>query len=218
MPQVYPRVGGGNGSTTTPARSALGLSPRGRGKRRGDRAAADRIRSIPAWAGETNAGVTPPVMSAVYPRVGGGNGDTSGEAAKGVGLSPRGRGKPTARVNAYARARSIPAWAGETQCAGGKRPTCWVYPRVGGGNHCGNLNHCADGGLSPRGRGKPIALLKRSRRLWSIPAWAGETRARSRRCSPTAVYPRVGGGNREWIDSIKESRGLSPRGRGKPRL
>ena len=75
-----------------------------------------------------------PLAKAVYPRVGGGNGADYGQKSYPKGLSPRGRGKPLAVHHAHRRARSIPAWAGETN------PLCryakveGVYPRVGGGN------------------------------------------------------------------------------------
>ena len=50
-----------------------GLSPRGRGKRAliPNNFAAQR--SIPAWAGETEQIAIRPLVSEVYPRVGGGN-------------------------------------------------------------------------------------------------------------------------------------------------
>ena len=50
------------------------------------------------------------------------------------GLSPRGRGKPAAAACAHRRARSIPAWAGETKHPWELAPFVEVYPRVGGGN------------------------------------------------------------------------------------
>ena len=118
-----------------------------------------------------------------------------------------------------------------------------VYPRVGGetvwvwGTCCGML------GLSPRGRGNHQLgdQRERSRRLGSIPAWAGkpvstcawhaedwpkvyprvggETHCLlSRTPAPRqiAVYPRVGGGNpcAGYSGAAFTALGLSPRGRG----
>ena len=70
-------------------------------------------------------------------------------------------------------------------------------------------------GLSPRGRGKPQLLAPARPCLRSIPAWAGETRARWVRSPCLAVYPRVGGGNPMASAFALHCKGLSPRGRGK---
>ena len=51
--------------------------------------------------------------------------------------------------------------------------------------------------------------------VWSIPAWAGETRSGEIPFGLTGVYPRVGGGNELAVVQAEERKGLSPRGRGK---
>ena len=51
---VYPRVGGGNGQCEAQRSVQKGLSPRGRGKLLRRREYPALVRSIPAWAGETN--------------------------------------------------------------------------------------------------------------------------------------------------------------------
>ena len=53
-------------------------------------------------------------LTAVYPRVGGGNTVTDMMAALHRGLSPRGRGKQRRMLPDERPKRSIPAWAGET--------------------------------------------------------------------------------------------------------
>ena len=90
---VYPRVGGGNRPNRRATSKVLGLSPRGRGKPRALFCARQRIRSIPAWAGETLFCVGHYLQVRVYPRVGGGNGDNPNARSSQEGLSPRGRGK-----------------------------------------------------------------------------------------------------------------------------
>ena len=92
--QVYPRVGGGNRQRGGGFPARRGLSPRGRGKRRHEQKFCGARRSIPAWAGETAAIISPPFCATVYPRVGGGNEFPQSARAFGEGLSPRGRGKP----------------------------------------------------------------------------------------------------------------------------
>ena len=90
--------------------------------------------SIPAWAGETRAFATSSSISAVYPRVGGGNVNDESNIVPVDGLSPRGRGKLSAGGEAVAFGRSIPAWAGETNALAIEFGVTPVYPRVGGGN------------------------------------------------------------------------------------
>ncbi len=214
-----------------------GLSPRGRGKLAGASAFACARRSIPAWAGETSMTNPPRAVRRVYPRVGGGNAALIYAARFGPGLSPRGRGKPMASHSpgrgrrsipawagetygpgrsAYSRGGSIPAWAGETSQRENRATRTPVYPRVGGGNLVSRRGCDRIAGLSPRGRGKPILVLYRAKQIRSIPAWAGETRLKGDRRIAVRVYPRVGGGNTFRVVRRLNSRGLSPRGRGKP--
>ena len=91
---VYPRVGGGNGLLGPFPAGVVGLSPRGRGKPYGTTIQTYPLRSIPAWAGETQSRSTAFRLMQVYPRVGGGNGGGQSKSPRGPGLSPRGRGKP----------------------------------------------------------------------------------------------------------------------------
>ena len=111
---VYPRVGGGNDGVRAATALAGGLSPRGRGKLLDVYLMHSYIRSIPAWAGETLRRSLNALPDEVYPRVGGGNIESSARGGGKPGLSPRGRGKLPANLQAEIKARSIPAWAGET--------------------------------------------------------------------------------------------------------
>ena len=160
-PSVYPRVGGGNMAEDGMRMTARGLSPRGRGKPKEAVAGEYGIRSIPAWAGETEIAAGAHSREKVYPRVGGGNPHASDNEILRRGLSPRGRGKPLARRCDKPLTGSIPAWAGETPEPGTADGCARVYPRVGGGNPANGLPGGAGVGLSPRGRGKP-----------GEPAWA----------------------------------------------
>ena len=112
--EVYPRVGGGNVRTLPKRANTRGLSPRGRGKRRGLGCKHGRTRSIPAWAGETLSQEHLQAYATVYPRVGGGNARAFDAASSNAGLSPRGRGKLHISPHTRGELRSIPAWAGET--------------------------------------------------------------------------------------------------------
>ena len=172
-------------------------------------------RSIPAWAGETRTAPPGFPLCRVYPRVGGGNRFNAGQISLVGGLSPRGRGKPNSAGTARGRARSIPAWAGETRAYGSERREPEVYPRVGGGNRHRSKAASLKRGLSPRGRGKRPGRFARRRPRRSIPAWAGETKSPAEPLCCRWVYPRVGGGNAWARGHGWAGAGLSPRGRGK---
>ena len=119
--RVYPRVGGGTDVSVVPSRKIFGLSPRGRGNPKVCRRASHIRGSIPAWAGEPALAMAARIILTVYPRVGGGTHSFSFDARLFWGLSPRGRGNPSAyQVNA-GDVGSIPAWAGEPQCLSGQR-------------------------------------------------------------------------------------------------
>ena len=233
-------MGGGNSCGLVWGTGGKGLSPRGRGKLRGFRQVNDGIRSIPAWAGETNPLSGNALQGQVYPRVGGGNHPDSITSPSNRGLSPRGRGKRRPEPACHRAFRSIPAWAGETMYYKGISQSSRVYPRVGGGNGFPGPAAGSPPGLSPRGRGKQRPLRPGRLRRGSIPAWAGETpngrpphdaafpvyprvgggnlsvqRPVLPGRSLARVYPRVGGGNRLDYRSRHLSGGLSPRGRGK---
>ena len=153
------------------------------------------IRSIPAWAGEPLPTITPNALLKVYPRVGGGTQHMFAVSCRGSGLSPRGRGNLGHRRIEAIRIRSIPAWAGEPGGLDGRRPSHWVYPRVGGGTRSFTPSRACTRGLSPRGRGN---LNDDGEPVWptgSIPAWAGEPPEGGRAGRLGTVYPRVGGGN-----------------------
>ena len=178
--EVYPRVGGGNWIRSSAAAQPRGLSPRGRGKLGGKPKVIVRRRSIPAWAGETGIDAIGFDVNGVYPRVGGGNALPIIFHKSIGGLSPRGRGKHRLDAPSVPKARSIPAWAGETKLLAVFVHLAKVYPRVGGGNQRRQTPHATTRGLSPRGRGKH--LNSRLVNWWqgSIPAWAGETHPKSR--------------------------------------
>ena len=132
-----------------------------------------------------------------------------------VGLSPHGRGKLSHYRLSHFLAGSIPARAGETNPAPTGLAMPGVYPRTGGGNSAGSGSAVGLGGLSPHGRGKHEDMLGDGLNAGSIPARAGETGGQVPAQCPVAVYPRTGGGNRQWQLGYRRGHGLSPHGRGK---
>ena len=87
---------------------------------------------------------------------------------------------------------------------------------MGGATLGGLLDELDGPGLSPRGRGNlgPVGVHPAFGR--SIPAWAGQPCRRCWRSGSGTVYPRVGGATHQTTIAIRESEGLSPRGRGNP--
>jgi len=71
-PTDHPRVGGGTLREARRSAGRPGPSPRGRGNRNGAATAGDRVRTIPAWAGEPGAVLCRERRRQDHPRVGGG--------------------------------------------------------------------------------------------------------------------------------------------------
>ena len=84
-----------------------------------------------------------------------------------------------------------------------------------GGNGTGAIRQGECRGLSPRVRGKLIAVNPEDAARRSIPACAGETEGIILADAGTGVYPRVCGGNIGIAHLRQSSSGLSPRVRGK---
>ena len=192
------------------------------------------IRSIPAYAGEPPASVSPSSVKRVYPRVCGGTTPPPPPGATPTGLSPRMRGNHSIRRGVPARRRFIPAYAGEPTALPQSPLTARVYPRVCGGtqppgaNHnclgvyprvCGGTSHASPAGmrevgLSPRMRGNPSSAIRSPMPCRSIPAYAGEPPYVPPGENVQAVYPRVCGGTILAAGAESLAGGLSPRMRG----
>ena len=154
-PKVYPRVGGETGAIEDTNDARYGLSPRGRGNLRCATLTSTMTGSIPAWAGKPWRPCRRSPHARVYPRVGG---ETRGHQRflrPYRGLSPRGRGNPTALRRAGPPYGSIPAWAGKPGVSTRTDRSVTVYPRVGGETVRVGATLMVRQGLSPRGRGNP---------------------------------------------------------------
>ena len=193
-----------------------GLSPHGRGKLGQVFRELVCRRSIPARAGETSGRIHHPLKRRVYPRTGGGNHNHPVSHIIISGLSPHGRGKPSASGYGSNRPRSIPARAGETLDRRVRPLLGEVYPRTGGGNRRRYNIANTTAGLSPHGRGKRAETPPGGSPPGSIPARAGETAGLEIKDHRSGVYPRTGGGNPVYHHHICCLAGLSPHGRGKP--
>ena len=150
--------------------------------------------SIPACAGEPNAGHMFSPLYEVYPRVCGGTGLPMKNLRVSSGLSPRVRGNLDKAVDAHLDTGSIPACAGEPRRRARWNRKLWVYPRVCGGTQVVAWLEDQLLGLSPRVRGNPTAHCMPLSFFRSIPACAGEPPAPAPARPARRVYPRVCGG------------------------
>ena len=150
---------------------------------------------IPAWAGKTKAGRVPQNERWAHPRVGGENVSVVAFASLPGGSSPRGRGKPVSAVLVGPSGRLIPAWAGKTSASTGRTQRRRAHPRVGGEN--------------PHPLSSPSSFIR------LIPAWAGKTGVSAGALEGGQAHPRVGGENATPAGMRTDTRGSSPRGRGK---
>ena len=191
---VYPRVCGGTLASARSACSVAGLSPRVRGNLSLGTQHVPAIGSIPACAGEPPWWTCFAATKRVYPRVCGGTYASGNALAILQGLSPRVRGNHLGKQRLHVTVRSIPACAGEPGCRASRVRCRTVYPRVCGGTSWMRCCAAAYSGLSPRVRGNRRFLIRRYRRLRSIPACAGEPPCQQAQTGGHAVYPRVCGG------------------------
>ena len=213
---VYPRVCGGTMASCFGMLLISGLSPRVRGNLHPPREQGAGSGSIPACAGEPSSSAAAWWPPRVYPRVCGGTRGPGSREGRGEGLSPRVRGNRGDLLVGEVRLGSIPACAGEPGARSSMRVRTRVYPRVCGGTRSASEACKANWGLSPRVRGNPRHRDGHAIIPGSIPACAGEPRARHRSKWRARVYPRVCGGTMTLRDSTYTSWGLSPRVRGNP--
>jgi len=173
----------------------MGRSPLTRGRLGTSSVETGAARSIPAHAGETASARRCGQPWRVDPRSRGGDVGCTHMTGPGSGRSPLTRGRPHLARRTTAQQRSIPAHAGET----GWCPACgfgfWVDPRSRGGDHSASSSAAAAGGRSPLTRGRLFTAQPHAHLVGSIPAHAGETRARSGRSPKTGVDPRSRGGD-----------------------
>ena len=112
--RAHPRVCGENAAFALMKTSALGSSPRVRGKRAPACGQRSHLGLIPACAGKTDAAGPARADRAAHPRVCGENGQRRSRRRLQQGSSPRVRGKRRVQTFSSRRLRLIPACAGKT--------------------------------------------------------------------------------------------------------
>ena len=155
--------------------SAVGSSPRGRGKLEHGARIDPGDRLIPAGAGKTRScGWTCGRMGA-HPRGGGENLAIILRQLADQGSSPRGRGKLGRQLTEPAATGLIPAGAGKTQRPEQRTGGHPAHPRGGGENVRKAISRASEVGSSPRGRGKHVRAFCAATPWGLIPAGAGKT-------------------------------------------
>ena len=125
------------------------------------------------------------------------------------------RGRPRLANQSASRARSIPAYAGETPGDLVVDLDLMVDPRVCGGDGLRSDQLAIHSGRSPRMRGRPYASTLSLSCQGSIPAYAGETHHNTPGWLNVQVDPRVCGGDEGRLRASVPDAGRSPRMRGR---
>ncbi len=155
---VYPRWRGEHKNYADQQINQNGLSPLARGTRRAVTRARQRIRFIPAGAGNTSRTSAAGARRPVYPRWRGEHGKYVVADDKNNGLSPLARGTRAGHLNQFFCRRFIPAGAGNTLLFRVFMTRYTVYPRWRG-------EHRLDFGVLFLARGlSPLARGTRKRR------------------------------------------------------
>ena len=213
---AHPRACGENSGVFSAVVTAVGSSPRMRGKRvQGlDSCALERL--IPAHAGKTTALQMRFPVHWAHPRACGENASTKTRAIFKMGSSPRMRGKLQVAWDFQPLCGLIPAHAGKTHSLSRIVSLTAAHPRACGENCVCHVGDNADRGSSPRMRGKPPLRPGNLKLRRLIPAHAGKTDSVLFRPRRSTAHPRACGENKIEGAALFVASGSSPRMRGKP--
>ena len=153
---AHPRVCGENGTNIHRPLTAVGSSPRVRGKPCSTFPPVSSDGLIPACAGKTAGAVVDCEPSQAHPRVCGENQCRECARVRRSGSSPRVRGKRHDGISDRVTNRLIPACAGKTEGGLANRLRSRAHPRVCGENVVFVFVSLVTLGSSPRVRGKLI--------------------------------------------------------------
>ncbi len=213
--RAHPRACGENVIGVQRFDSALGSSPRMRGKQSvckdGDKATG----LIPAHAGKTWKQFRCMRESRAHPRACGENDALSRFRGDVSGSSPRMRGKHSQRGIERTDNRLIPAHAGKTRGEAGRSGKAPAHPRACGENRHRTKTVTPMLGSSPRMRGKHRAITEHTHKAGLIPAHAGKTTLFAPVKGSEEAHPRACGENSSASSVWLGQWGSSPRMRGK---
>ena len=174
----HPRACGANSDGHRGEWGPDGSSPRVRGKPVPSVVSTERIRIIPARAGQTMRGAGQRLHPSDHPRACGANPFSGLAVALIAGSSPRVRGKQERAGLAGVLVRIIPARAGQTEKTNRPAAQSPDHPRACGANLPFHARQRLHAGSSPRVRGKPARPARAPPPVRIIPARAGQTTAR----------------------------------------
>ena len=197
-----------------PTTANAGSSPRVRGTEPFEPELGQRLRFIPACAGNGSLLSGAPAAVTVHPRVCGERPCAACGAPLAIGSSPRVRGTVREQGHRHRRVRFIPACAGNGVAGRRFHPFLPVHPRVCGERTRAHKRAWSCSGSSPRVRGTACDIDRAHGRGRFIPACAGNGLLSRWRPSPASVHPRVCG-ERDGLDLPHlVPDGSSPRVRG----
>ena len=178
----HPRVCGEHATGASTQVNCTGSSPRMRGTQRihVDFPLAEGI--IPAYAGNTISTAPQSTDCWDHPRVCGEHTCSALAVPAARGSSPRMRGTPRNTWAMMCMAGIIPAYAGNTSTPSPHCYDTWDHPRVCGEHLLMASVSLKYSGSSPRMRGTPLRVMKYGQPSGIIPAYAGNTYVRYRRC------------------------------------
>ena len=192
----------------------IGSSPAARGTLVGHPAGLDRLRFIPARAGNTCRMARSSLAASVHPRPRGEHAKTSPSDSIRSGSSPPARGTRRAAAGVLRDRRFIPARAGNTSA-------CWVAPRWATvhprprGEHVGKVwGGGIQIGSSPPARGTHNTIRDSMKRNRFIPARAGNTYTPNGSRQLCTVHPRPRGEHASTCRIPSPPTGSSPPARG----
>ena len=191
----HPRARGENSWVSWWMFSAMGTSPRTRGKQPRQLQQQPEHRNIPAHAGKTITIVVVVVSGGEHPRARGENPNAERKLFVQEGTSPRTRGKPHRHRRRQRRLRNIPAHAGKTASLRALPCLMTEHPRARGENPDGSQWGYSAEGTSPRTRGKHVVVGYQTTAARNIPAHAGKTKYRFWVFRRAAEHPRARGEN-----------------------
>ena len=216
--QDHPRIRGEHVSVERAVIKSAGSSPHTRGALADD----DRdgiVRGIiPAYAGSTAVGGSPPAQTRDHPRIRGEHKDFGMPIRRFAGSSPHTRGAHHARMVQATPRRIIPAYAGSTWVIGGTPRRSWDHPRIRGEHKLFKKLGIPSPGSSPHTRGAPSRSPRWSTLGRIIPAYAGSTDPVEARRRALADHPRIRGEHDGILRVIGAGVGSSPHTRGAPRV
>ena len=167
----------------SPASTASGSPPHGRGKAASFIGGTWERRITPAWAGKNPWRSVSYRCCGDHPRMGGEKGEYDTDSDNDTGSPPHGRGKGVVNGRAGLLVGITPAWAGKSLFCFTAAVPIQDHPRMGGEKllTCERIDFRL--GSPPRGRGKGFGGLHMSVFSRITPAWAGKSPLRPRHCA-----------------------------------